>query len=77
MDKKEILRLLRKDSRWTEVNSSGARLAFMNGLLPPPDDYLVIHHHPGNASCDPKTLRGLLDQICWTEVSLRQMKAIR
>lgn len=76
--KKDMIRLLDKDPRWTRVEGHrGAEYVYHNPAVPAPFSFLNIHYHPGDATYrNPGLLRMVLDNICWTEESLRQMKAI-
>jgi len=75
--KKKILNLLDKDPRWTLVPSRGATITYHNPALPIPFDKVAIHPHSGKGYRRQSLLRDLLDQICWTEESLREMKVIK
>lgn len=75
--KKDYIRLLKKDSRWEHVSTSGAVQAFRNPSLPKPQDYLTIHYHPKERFNNWSLLKQLLEQICWTENSLKKQKTIK
>jgi hypothetical protein len=76
--KKKIRSLLDKDSRWTRVEGRhGAEIAYHNSDLPHPFDKLTIHPHSGARYENEFLLKQLLNQICWTEDTLREWKVIK
>lgn len=76
--KGKIIRLLNNDPRWIEVDASGSQRTFRNHHNPKPHDYVSIHFHTKKETFrNPNLLKTLLNQICWTEISLRQDKIIK
>ncbi len=67
----EIIRALEKDA-WHRDTTSGAEHVFRH-----PDGRRVsIHFHPSK-TFGPKLLKGLLQDIGWTEEDMRRLKFIR
>lgn len=71
-----ILNNMRRDPNWTETKSNGARIAFHNPKYKPPYDICTVHYHP-HATYDRKTLKDMLDHICWDEATLKRLKIIK
>lgn len=67
----KIAKALEKDG-WVREETRGAT----QGYRKQPDQRVVLHHHP-KATKGPKILKGILDDIGWTEDDLRRLKLIR
>lgn len=76
LKKKDIVELLKKDSRWKFVGTDGARFSFYNPIHRQPWDYVVVHYHDEEYR-NFSLLLWMLDHICWVETDLRQWKVIR
>ncbi len=75
--KKSLKELLDKDPKWSLIVTKTARATYYNPVYPPPYDHVSIHIHPTEGFRREGLLRDLLDRVCWTEDSLREMKAIK
>ena len=70
--------MLRRDRNWEFLDCHGSRYIFRNCSIPQPYERVAIHFHPGDTTFrEPALLRMLLDQICWTEQSLRADRVIK
>ena len=71
----EIAKALKKDD-WIREETQGATQGYRHPTRPPDSNRVVLHMHP-KATKSPRILKGLLDQIGWTEDDLARLKLIK
>ena len=71
----EIASALERDG-WEKEESSGATQGYRHPNRPSNNNRVVLHIHP-KATKGPKILKGLLDQIQWSECDLVRLKLIK
>ena len=67
----ELIRALEK-SGWQRDEKTGNIYVYRH----PDGRRITIHYHPGK-TYRPKLLKGLLEEIAWSEAELRQLKLIK
>lgn len=77
LTKDKLIDLWTKDNDWQLDHVSGARYCFKSYKKPKPYDYLVVHYHRNERFKAWSLLAMMLDQICWTEKSLKAEKIIK
>jgi predicted RNA binding protein YcfA (HicA-like mRNA interferase family) len=66
----EIIAALKKDG-WSQDTGKGSERIYRK-----PPNRVSIHYHP-QKTYGPKMLKGLLDDIGWTEAQMRKLKLIK
>ena len=66
----ELVSALKKDG-WTEDTKQGAIIAYLSGT-----NRVTVHYHPGK-TYGAKLLKGLLEDIGWSEADLRRLKLVK
>jgi hypothetical protein len=73
LSKGDYLKLLRKDPNWIETSGN----VFVNKNLKPPYDVVTIHYHKAKDTFEnPRFIKNILNQICWTEELLREWRVL-
>lgn len=66
----DLIAALKKDG-WDEDGKSGAVFAYKKGA-----NRVTIHYHSGK-TYGPKLLKGLLEDIGWSEKDMRKLKLVK
>ncbi|MFA5645505.1 MAG: type II toxin-antitoxin system HicA family toxin [Candidatus Ratteibacteria bacterium] len=73
---KDLITLLKKDTRWELVKTKGSRYIFYNVKLETPYQYLEIHHHKKGYR-NKGLLKSILDQWCCTKNDFKKWNVIK
>jgi hypothetical protein len=73
---KDLISIMKKDSRWEFIGVSGARYLYRRADIPKPHDIIAIHYH-NKGYRDKGLLKDILNHTCWTKEMLRAWKVIK